>query len=91
LPTPSWKTSRSASSKPAEPWFVVLYNDDIHTFNEVILQLVRATSCSLEQARAFAWTVHTEGKATVYTGPFEECLRVKGVLEQIALVVDIRG
>ena len=36
------------------PWIVILYNDDYHSFDEVILQLQKATGCSLETAEAIA-------------------------------------
>jgi len=74
-----------------EPWRVILFDDDIHTFAEVISQLVRATGCSTLQAEQHAWTVHTEGKDCVYTGEFFECLRVQGVLREIALVTEVEG
>jgi len=73
------------------PWRVVLYNDDIHTFDEVILQLVKATGCTTAQAEAYAWEVHTNGKAAVFEGSFEECFRVQGVLREIQLVTEIEG
>jgi ATP-dependent Clp protease adaptor protein ClpS len=73
------------------PWRVILYNDDIHTFEEVILQLVKATGCTESQAEAYAWTVHTQGKAAVFEGTFEECFRVQGVLREIQLVTEIEG
>jgi ATP-dependent Clp protease adapter protein ClpS len=74
-----------------EPWRVVLYDDNIHTFEEDILQLVKATGCTEERAERHAWTVHTEGKDCVYTGEFFECLRVQGVLREIQLVTEIEG
>ncbi len=73
------------------PWRVVLYDDDIHTFEEVIVQLVKATGCSAKRAERHAWTVHTEGKDTVYEGEFFECFRVQGVLREIQLVTEIEG
>lgn len=73
------------------PWRVILYNDEIHTFEEVIIQLVKATGCSARQAERHAWTVHTEGKDTVFEGEFEECFRVQGVLREIQLVTEIEG
>ncbi len=73
------------------PWRVILYNDDIHTFEEVIMQLVKATGCTESQAEAHAWTVHTQGKAAVFEGTFEECFRVQGVLREIQLVTEIEG
>lgn len=73
------------------PWRVILYNDDIHTFDEVIHQIVKATGCTTQEAEAHAWTVHNEGKAAVYEGTFEECFRVQGVLREIQLVTEIEG
>ena len=74
-----------------EPWRVVLYDDDIHTFDEVITQLVKATGCTTARAERHAWTVHTEGKDCVYTGEFFECMRIQGVLREIQLVTEIEG
>ena len=73
------------------PWRVVLYNDAIHTFDEVIHQLVRATGCSTSDAESIAWTVHTQGKALAFEGSFPECFRVQGVLKEIQLVTEIQG
>lgn len=64
---------------------VILFDDDIHTFEEVILQLMKATGCSLESAEAMTVEVHTRGKSVVYQGDLPDCLRVSGVLEEIAL------
>lgn len=74
-----------------KPWHVLLFNDDVHTFEEVILQLMKATGCSPATAEGQAWTVHTKGKCTVFTGPFDACLAVQGVLNEIALLTEIRG
>jgi ATP-dependent Clp protease adaptor protein ClpS len=71
------------------PAKVILYNDDWHTFEEVIVQLMKATGCSREHAEALTWEVHTRGKAAVYEGSLAECLRVSGVLEEIALHTEI--
>ena len=74
-----------------DPWFVVLFNDEVHTFEEVIGQLVKATGCSRGKAEDLAWTVHNEGKATVYEGTFEACFEVQQVLKEIQLVTEIPG
>ena len=68
---------------------VVLYNDDWHTFDEVIGQLILATKCSFEQARGYAFEVHVKGKAIVYNGSMNECLKVSSILEQISLNTQI--
>jgi ATP-dependent Clp protease adaptor protein ClpS len=64
---------------------VILYNDDWHSFDEVILQLIKAVNCTFEQGRAFAFEVHVKGKSIVFHGPLNQCLKVSSILEEIAL------
>lgn len=73
------------------PWRVFLYNDDIHTFNEVIMQLAKALKCSSSHAKKLTLKVHKEGKARVYEGDFEACFEVNSVLKEIQLVTEIKG
>jgi ATP-dependent Clp protease adaptor protein ClpS len=68
---------------------VILYNDDWHTFEEVIEQLIKATNCSFDIARGYAFEVHVKGKAVVFTGDLQKCLRVSSILEEIALHTQI--
>lgn len=68
---------------------VILYNDDWHTFEEVIAQLIIAVNCTFEQARSYAFEVHVKGKAIVYNGGLNECLKVSSILEEIALHTQI--
>lgn len=71
------------------PFKVVLFNDDWHTFDEVIIQLIKATKCSYETARGFAFEVHVKGKAVVFDGLLDQCLKVTSVLEEIELNTQI--
>lgn len=68
---------------------VILFNDSIHTFEQVISQLIKAIRCSSTRAEELANEVHNKGKAAVYEGDLEECLRVSSVLEEIALHTEI--
>jgi ATP-dependent Clp protease adapter protein ClpS len=68
---------------------VVLFNDNWHTFDEVIVQLIKAVKCTYEQARDFAYEVHVKGKAIVFSGSLQNCLKVTSVLEEIALHTQI--
>lgn len=68
---------------------VVLFNDDWHSFDEVIEQLIKAVHCTFESARAYAFEVHVKGKAVVFEGQISECLRVTSILEEIALHTQI--
>lgn len=79
------------SEEIARPWQVILYNDDIHTFEEVIHQLIKATGCTAEHAESVAWTVHTQGKAMAFEGEFTDCFRVNMVLREIQLITEIVG
>lgn len=68
---------------------VVLYNDEWHTFDEVIVQIIKAVSCSYEVARGKAFEVHVKGLAMIFNGEFKDCLNVSSVLEEIALHTQI--
>lgn len=68
---------------------VVLFNDDWHSFDEVIFQLIKAIKCTFEQARDFAFEVHVKGKAIVFSGEMKACLKVTTILEEIALFTQI--
>lgn len=70
-----------------EPWNVILLNDDWHTFDEVILQLMRATGCSRQKAEDIAWEAHTKGDAICFSGPRERCEHVAQILKEIELRV----
>ena len=72
-----------------DPCKVLLYNDEIHTFDEVATQIIIATECSTDRADALTWEVHSKGKAVVYSGDMNECLRVSGILEEIGLNTQI--
>jgi ATP-dependent Clp protease adaptor protein ClpS len=71
------------------PAKVILFNDDYHTFDEVIAQIIKAIRCSIEEAEFITWEAHTKGRAVVTAGELEECLRVSRVLEEIGLQTQI--
>ncbi|WP_395078511.1 ATP-dependent Clp protease adaptor ClpS [Gracilimonas sp.] len=85
------KTEEEVEESVNTPWRLILYDDDIHTFDEVISQLMKATGCSLSEAEDKTWKVHNEGKALVHEGEFEECLKIDSVLKEIQLVTEIKG
>lgn len=51
---------------------IVLYNDDVNTFDHVIETLIHACDHSLEQAEQCSIIVHYNGKCTVKTGSFDD-------------------
>ncbi len=47
---------------------LILYNDDVNTFDWVIQSLVEVCGHMVEQAEQCAWIVHTKGKYAVLGG-----------------------
>ena len=70
---------------------VVLFNDNVHTFEQVISQLMKAIKCSEETAFYHANTIHTKGQSDVYKGKIERCLTVSSILNEINLKTTIVG
>jgi ATP-dependent Clp protease adaptor protein ClpS len=71
------------------PAKVILFNDEIHTFEEVIGQLIKALRCDTATAEGLTWEVHSSGKAAVFEGPMNECVNISSVLEEISLHTQI--
>lgn len=68
---------------------VILFNDDWHTFHEVISQIVKACQYSIERAEQISMIVHFKGRATVITSNLDHCLEIAAVLQEIDLHVEI--
>jgi len=82
-------TEAEHTTETTLPWNVVLYNDAIHTINEVVLQVQKATGVSLEVAFEITMIVHTKEHAICYTGTHTECEKVAAVLKEIGLTAEI--
>ena len=82
-----WEDVRSGANISG-PWIVILYNDDWHTFDDVIEILMKATGCTEQRAMEIAIEVHTKGRAICYDGSKEECERVASIIATIRLQVE---
>ena len=51
---------------------IILYNDDVNTFDHVITMLVDVCDHEEEQAHQCALLVHYKGKCAVKTGDYED-------------------
>ena len=69
---------------------IVLFNDEYHTFEEVIEQIILATGYRSAKAELMTWEVHTKGKSLIYSGDLGKCLYISSVLEQINLGTEIQ-
>ena len=69
---------------------VFLFNCECHSFEEVIVQLVKAVpGMSRPLAEELAWRAHTQGLAEVYRGSASECDRVSKILGETGLIVQV--
>ncbi|MBI4882097.1 MAG: ATP-dependent Clp protease adaptor ClpS [Planctomycetes bacterium] len=68
---------------------VVLYNDDVHSFDEVVLQVQKATGKSQEAAFRVTLEAHLRGKSVAFAGGLEECQRAAAILRRIRLQVEV--
>lgn len=67
---------------------LILYNSS-HTWDEVILQLEKATGYDMIHCEQIATIAHTKGKAVVKSGEIEELEMVNNILKQINLITSI--
>lgn len=74
-----------------DPYKVIVFNDSIHTFDEVIHQIMKATGCDGDTAQTRTMEIHNDGKSAVFSGEMIECIRVSSILEEIALHTQIEG
>lgn len=51
---------------------IILFNDDVHTFDYVIDSLIDVCDHTVEQAEQCTWLVHFKGKCTVKTGELDD-------------------
>lgn len=51
---------------------IIVYNDDVNTFDHVIETLMRVCQHTPEQAEQCSLIVHYNGKCTVKTGPLDK-------------------
>ncbi|MEO8664200.1 MAG: ATP-dependent Clp protease adaptor ClpS [Ignavibacteria bacterium] len=67
---------------------LVLFNSN-HTWDDVILQIQKATGFDLVHCEQIATIAHTKGKAVVKSGDVEELDPINIVLREINLVTTI--
>jgi ATP-dependent Clp protease adapter protein ClpS len=81
--TPSIPTSKVGDYR------VIIYNDDHHGMDEVILQLHKATQYALQKCAEIMLEAHMKGRAICYHGSREDCHRVAKVLREIRLQCEV--
>lgn len=68
---------------------IVVYNDDVNTFDHVINSLVSVCNHQPIQAEQCAWIIHNNGKCDVKTGDYEELKPMCSDLLELGLSAEI--
>ncbi|UOX32892.1 ATP-dependent Clp protease adaptor ClpS [Flavobacterium sediminilitoris] len=69
---------------------IILYNDDVNTFDHVINTLVRVCNHEALQAEQCALLVHYKGQCAVKTGNYEELIPYCSSLLEAGLSAEIQ-
>ena len=68
---------------------LILWNDDINTFDHVIYCMMKYLDYSESQAGKIAFKVHNEGKCAVLEGSFTEMEVYRKILQQEGLTITV--
>ncbi|QMU28902.1 ATP-dependent Clp protease adaptor ClpS [Adhaeribacter radiodurans] len=68
---------------------LVVYNDDVNTFEHVIETLIQVCNHSQEQAEQCTYLIHYKGKCTVKVGAFEELAGMCTAIHERGISADI--
>ena len=70
-------------------WIVTVFDNDRNTFDEVVDVLIRATSCTVEEAEIETWEVDQLGRSVVHHGCETECRRTAAIIAEIGIHVEV--
>lgn len=81
----------SAGIEPADDkeYKLILWNDDVNSFDHVILCLMSIMGFSPEKSESSAWTVHMKGSCILKTGSKDKLKPFKSSLEDQSLTLSI--
>ncbi|XP_028846030.1 E3 ubiquitin-protein ligase UBR2 isoform X2 [Denticeps clupeoides] len=68
------------SPERGDTYYCMLFNDEVHTYEQVIYTLQKAVNCTQKEAVSFATTVDRDGRKSVRYGDFQFCEQAKSVI-----------
>uniref|UniRef100_A0A4W5PF41 E3 ubiquitin-protein ligase n=1 Tax=Hucho hucho TaxID=62062 RepID=A0A4W5PF41_9TELE len=63
-----------------DTYYCMLFNDEVHTYEQVIYTLQKAVNCTQKEAVSFATIVDRDGRKSVRFGDFAFCEQAKSVI-----------
>jgi ATP-dependent Clp protease adaptor protein ClpS len=85
LETPVVNNDTDIGNILGKPYNVILFNDETHSMNEVVAQIMKATKCSAGKATEIMMEAHSMGRAIAFSGGLERCELVESILSEIKL------
>ena len=77
---PEIEVLEETTTEEAEMWSLVVFNDDINTFEHVTQTLIDVCGHEPEQAEQCTLLIHHKGKCTVKTGSFDEMAPMRNTI-----------
>ncbi|MGN7203316.1 ATP-dependent Clp protease adaptor ClpS [Pedobacter sp. SAFR-022] len=68
---------------------LILWNDDVNTFDHVIHCMMKYLDYTESQAEKIAWEVHNKGKCSILEGSYTEMEIYRKILQQEGLTVTV--
>ncbi|HZH73945.1 MAG TPA: ATP-dependent Clp protease adaptor ClpS [Mariniphaga sp.] len=83
------KPSEAGNQQTVEKYFLMLHNDEVHSFDYVIEALMEICNHSHEQATQCTFITHHKGSCDIRKGEYEKLRRMKNALINKELIVTI--
>lgn len=68
---------------------LIVFNDEVNTFDHVIQTLIKVCKHSPEQAEQCTWIIHYKGKCTVKVGAFDELAPMRNAICQRGISAEV--
>ena len=68
---------------------LIVYNDDVNTFDHVIESLIKVCKHEVEQAEQCTWLIHFKGKCQVKRGDYEKLASMATALHDRGISAEV--
>ncbi len=68
---------------------LIVFNDEVNTFDHVIQTLIKVCKHTPEQAEQCTWIIHYKGKCTVKVGAFDELAPMRNAICQRGISAEV--
>ena len=70
-------------------WLVTVFNNEVNTWDEVMVILMVATRCDAEEAYIETWEIDNLGSSVVHHGGEKECRAAADIIATIGIRVEV--